>query len=77
MRDRKVSRLALRKRYALSADIAFHAAVAAGIFCFLAQTVIDPFRGVPLLSGSGLVGFKPFVDQGNEFTEYGLVFGGE
>ena len=75
--DRQESCLALRKRYALFVDIAFHADVAAGIVCFITQTVIDPFRGVPLLSRSGLVGFKPFVDLGDKTTEYRVVFGSE
>ena len=77
VRDRQESCLALRKRYTLSVDIAFHAAVAAGIVCFIAQTVIDPFRGVPLLSRSGLVGFNPFVDQVDKTTDYRVVFGSE
>ena len=77
VRDRQESRLALRKRYVLSVDIAFHAAVAAGIVRFITETVIDPFRGVLLLSRSGLVGFKPFVDQGDKSTEYRVVFGSE
>lgn len=69
--DRQESRLALRSGYALSVDIAFHTAVAASIVRFIAQTVIDPFRGVPLLSRSGLVGFKPFVDQGMNLPSMG------
>lgn len=57
----------------LLADITFNTGVTAGKAKLIPQTVIDPLRCVPLLSGNLAVLREPLVYNRNEFAQYRIT----